>query len=218
MRNICIPSGLDAPTCEKLDAVISVTRRVARGEALFRAGDPFRELYAVRAGSFKTVVTHVDGRVQVTGFDIGGEALGLDGVYTERHTCEAIALEDSLVCVIPFHLLELLCREVKTMQRHVHKMMSGEIVRESGLMLMLGNMRAEERVAAFLLSLSRRMKARGFSASDFQLRMTREDLGSYLGMKIETVSRTFSKLHRQHVIDTHGRHVRILDMDALQRV
>jgi CRP/FNR family transcriptional regulator len=218
MRNICMPSGLDADAYAKLDAVICTSKRVRRGEALYRAGAPFQSIYAVRVGSFKTVVTHTDGREQVTGFDLAGEALGLDGVFTEHHTCDAIALEDSVVCIIPFHLLELLCREVRVMQRHVHKMMSGEIVRESGLMMLLGNMRADERVAAFLLNISQRMKARGYSPVEFNLRMTRDELGSYLGMKLETVSRTFSRFQREALIDARGRLVKILDVERLKAV
>ncbi len=218
MRNICMPSGLDADAYAKLDAVICTSKRVRRGDALYRSGTAFNNIYAVRAGSFKTVVNHPDGREQVTRFDIAGEALGLDGVYTDQHTCDAIALEDSVVCIIPFHLLELLCREVRVMQRHVHKMMSGEIVRESGQMMLLGNMRADERVAAFLLNISQRMKARGYSSTEFNLRMSREELGSYLGMKLETVSRTFSRFHREALIDAHGRLVRILDIERLKAV
>ncbi|MCP1118981.1 helix-turn-helix domain-containing protein [Robbsia andropogonis] len=218
MRNICMPEGLDANAYAKLDAVICTSRRVRRGEALYRSGEAFHNLYAVRLGSFKTVVAHPDGREQVTRFDLAGEALGLDGVYTDEHTCDAIALEDSVVCIIPFHLLELLCREVRLLQRHVHKMMSGEIVRESGQMMLLGNMRADERVAAFLLNISHRMKQRGYSASEFQLRMSREELGSYLGMKLETVSRTLSRFKRDALIAATGRRVRLLDIPRLEAI
>lgn len=216
MRDICMPPGLDAHAYEKIDAVICTSKRVMRGEALYRAGTPFTNLYAVRVGSMKTVTTLADGLEQITRFDLTGDALGFDGVYNDVHTCDAIALENSVVCIIPFPLLELLCREVRVMQRHVHKMMSGEIVRESGQMLMLSTMRAEQRVAAFLLSISQRMKVRGYSASEFNLRMTREELASYLGMKIETVSRSFSRLQREALIDVHGRLVHILDMDRLK--
>nr|WP_235837894.1 helix-turn-helix domain-containing protein [Chitinasiproducens palmae] len=218
MRAVCMPDGLSAEELSRLDEIICLSRRVSRGEALYRSGDTFSNLYAVRAGSFKTVVTHDDGREQVTGFAIAGEPLGLDGISDESHGCDAIALEDSIVCVIPFHLLEMLCRESRAVQRHVHRMMSSEIVRESALMMLLGNMRADERVATFLLGLSKRLEARGYSASEFNLRMTRDELGSYLGMKLETVSRTFSKLQRQALISTQGKSVRLLDTDGLRRV
>lgn len=218
MRNICMPPGLDADAYEQLETVICTSKRVRRGENLYRSGAPFQSIYAVRVGSFKTVVTHSDGREQVIGFDLAGDALGLDGVFTEQHTCDAVALEDSVVCIIPFHLLEMLCREVGLMQRHVHKMMSGEIVRESGLMMLLGNMRADERIAAFLLNISQRMKVRGYSSTEFNLRMTRDELGSYLGMKLETVSRTFSRFQREALIDARGRQVKILDMERLKAI
>lgn len=218
LRRLCMPSDLTSGDLGRLDAIITTSRTIKKGEALYRAGNEFQSIYAVRAGSFKTVVMHRSGREQVTGFHIAGEPLGLDGIYGGTHGCDAIALEDSSVCIIPFQLLEILCRELKVMQHHVHKLMSGEIVRESGLMMMLGNMSAEERVAAFLLNMSSRLAARGYSSSEFNLRMTRDEIGSYLGMKLETVSRMFSKFHRDHLIDTHGKQVRILDMEGLRNV
>jgi CRP/FNR family transcriptional regulator, anaerobic regulatory protein len=218
MQSLCMPSDLSAPELARLDSMISTSRQIKRGEALYRAGDAFRSVYAVRAGCFKTVIMHRDGQEQVTGFHLAGEVLGLDGVSADRHGCDAIALEDSTVCIIPFHLLESVCHDVKAMQHHLHRMMSGEIVRESGLMLLLGTMTAEQRLAAFLLNLSTRMKARGYSASEFSLRMTREEIGSYLGMKLETVSRMFSKLHKEGVLDTRGKLIRILNPERLAEV
>lgn len=218
MQRICMPSDLSPVEYERLDAIICSTRSVSRGETLFRCSDPFQSLYAVRSGCFKTIVMHREGHEQVTGFHLPGDALGLDGVSADRHTCDAIALEDSVVCIIPFDLLELLCREVRALQHHVHRVMCGEIVRESNLMMMLGTMTAEQRVAAFLLNLSTRMKARGYSPAQFVLRMTREEIGSYLGLKIETVSRMFSRLQKAGVIDARGRDVRILDQARLEEV
>ncbi|SAL84585.1 Crp/FNR family transcriptional regulator [Caballeronia terrestris] len=215
MQQICMPRGLSPAEMTRLDSVICSTRMLKRGETLYRAGDDFQSVYPVRTGCFKTVVMHRDGQEQVTGFHLAGDALGLDGVCTDHHSCDAIALEDSVVCIIPFDLLELLCREVKVMQHHVHRLMSGEIVRESGLMMMLGTMTAEQRVAAFLLNLSTRFKARGYSSAEFVLRMTREEIGSYLGLKLETVSRMFSKLQKAGVVDTHGKEIHILDHAGL---
>jgi len=218
LRRLCMPTDLSTGDFGRLDAIITSTRNIKKGESLYRTGNDFQSIYAVRAGSFKTVVMHRSGREQVTGFHIAGEPLGLDGIYGGSHTCDAIALEDSSVCIIPFQLLEVLCRELKVMQHHVHKLMSGEIVRESGLMMMLGNMSAEERVAAFLVNMSSRLAARGYSASEFHLRMTRDEIGSYLGMKLETVSRMFSKFHRDGLIETHGKQVCILDLEGLRSV
>jgi CRP/FNR family transcriptional regulator len=218
MRSICMPPELSADELARLDSVICTTRSIKRGETLYRAGDTFHSIYAVRVGSFKTVVMHRDGPEQVTGFQIAGEALGLDGVCAGNHNFDAIALEDSIVCIIPFAQLEVICREMKSMQHHIYQMMSSEIVRESSQMMLLGTMTAEQRVATFLLNLSRRFKARGFSAAEFHLRMTREEIGCYLGMKLETVSRMFSKFQRERLVHASGKTVRIVDPEGLARV
>ncbi|SAL82959.1 Crp/FNR family transcriptional regulator [Caballeronia arvi] len=218
MQRVCMPADLSTDDYARLDALICSTRTVRRGETLYRCGDAFQSVYAVRSGSFKTVVMHRDGHEQVTGFQLAGDALGLDGISADRHGSDAIALEDSVVCIIPFDLLEVLCREVRAIQHHVHRLMSSEIVRESSLVMLLGTMTAEQRVAAFLLNLSTRMKARGYSPSQFVLRMTREEIGSYLGLKIETVSRMFSRLHKLGVVDARGKEVRIVDQAALESV
>ena len=218
VRATCMPETLTPSELARLDSIICSTRTIRRGESLYRANDTFQSVYAVRSGSFKTVVMHRDGREQVTGFNLAGEMLGLDGVHTERHSCDAIALEDSSVCIVPFSVLEGLCHEMKAMQQHVHRMMSGEIVRESGLMMLLGTMTAEQRVAAFLLNLSQRLKTRGYSAAEFNLRMTREDMGSYLGTTLETVSRTLSRFQKRGLIDTQGKFIRIVDLEGLRAV
>ena len=210
--------GLNPDEMEKLDNVISSRRRVKRGTALFDTGDNFTSLYAVRSGCFKTCVTTADGRDQVTGFQMTGEIIGLDGIVSDRHSCDAVALEDAEVCVMPFDQVEELSREFTTLQHHVHKIMSREIVRDHGDMLLLGSMRAEERLAAFLLNLVQRLHARGFSQSELILRMTREEIGSYLGMKLETVSRTFSKFVEEGIIEVKQRYVHIKDTDALRRI
>ncbi len=218
LRELCLPIGLEADELKKLDELVSTRRRLKRGDHLYRAGQTFESIYAIRSGFFKTDVLIEDGRDQVTGFQMTGELLGLDGISSELHTCNAIALEDSEVCAIPFSHLEGLSREIHTLQHHFHKVMSREIVRDHGVMLLLGSMRAEERLAAFLLNLTQRLQARGFSASALVLRMTREEIGSYLGLKLETVSRTFSKFQEEGILEVKQRDIRILDQNALQRV
>ena len=216
LRQLCLPVGLSRDNLDRLDTLVGARRTVARGESLFSAGDGFVSLYAVRTGFFKTCVSSADGRDQVTGFQMTGELLGLDGISTEIHTCDAVALEDSQVCIIPFAQLEALSREFSELQHQFHKIMSREIVRDHGVMLLLGSMRAEERLAAFLLNLTQRLQARGFSASSLVLRMTREEIGSYLGLKLETVSRTFSKFQNDGMLDVKQRQIRILDQGKLQ--
>ena len=149
---------------------------------------------------------------------MAGEIIGLDGIVNDHHTCDAVALEDAEVCVMPFDRIEELSREITALQRHVHKIMSREIVREHGVMLLLGGMRAEERLAAFLLNLVQRLHARGFSSSELVLRMTREEIGSYLGLKLETVSRTLSKFVEDGIVEVQQRHIRIVSQDALKRI
>ena len=218
LRELCMPVGLNDDQLKRIDDVVAVRRKIKRGATLFRNGEQFTSLFAIRTGFFKTCVATEDGRDQVTGFQMAGEIIGLDGIVNDHHTCDAVALEDAEVCVMPFDRIEELSREVNALQHHVHKIMSREIVREHGVMLLLGSMRAEERLAAFLLNLVQRLHARGFSQSELVLRMTREEIGSYLGLKLETVSRTFSKFVEEGIVEVRQRHVRIVNSDALKQL
>ncbi|HEY1092219.1 MAG TPA: helix-turn-helix domain-containing protein, partial [Burkholderiaceae bacterium] len=221
LRELCLPSSpvsLTQQEFARLDALVATRRKLRRGETLFRCGEAFSAVYAVRTGFFKTRVSSEDGRDQVTGFQMAGELLGLDGISTDQHNCDAVALEDSQVCVIPYAQLEALSREFTQLQRQFHRIMSREIVRDHGVMLLLGSMRAEERLAAFLLNLAHRLQARGFSPSALVLRMSREEIGTYLGLKLETVSRCFSKFQEDGVLQVKQRQIRILDQDALERL
>ncbi|WP_052420903.1 helix-turn-helix domain-containing protein [Paraburkholderia ferrariae] len=218
MARMCAVRCEDTQALERLNDAVQCVRTVKQGHALYLAGDDFRSIYAVRAGSFKTVVRHREGHEQVTGFAIVGDTLGIDGIAGGQHACEVVALEDSSVCVMPFSLLEVLAREVKAIQRHIHHLLGAEIVRESSLMMLLGTMTAEERVATFLADLSQRWQARGYSAAAFTLKMTRAEIGNYLGLKLETVSRMMTKLHKSGLIEPHGKEIRILDLDGLRNV
>ncbi len=213
-----MPLGLNSAEMQRIDEVVSQRKKISKGDRLFRSGDKFNALFAIRTGFFKTCISSEDGRDQVTGFQMAGEIMGLDGIVSDHHTCDAIALEDAEVCVMPFEHIEELSREINALQHHVHKIMSREIVREHGVMLLLGSMRAEERLAAFLLNLVQRLHARGFSQSELVLRMTREEIGSYLGLKLETVSRTFSKFVEEGIVEVKQRHVRILNAEALKNL
>jgi len=218
LREVCMPVGFDDQDMRRLDDLVTVRRRIKQGGHLYSTGDGFTSLYAIHSGFFKTTNTTEDGREQVTGFQMAGEMIGLDGIFSEKHSCNAIALEDAEVCVIPFARMEDICREMPQIQRHIHKIMSREIISEHAVMMLLGNMRAEERLAAFLLNLVQRLHERGYSRSELILRMTREEIGSYLGMKLETVSRTFSKLSQLGMIEIKNRYVHILDPDALEHI
>ena len=218
LRELCLPVGFSDALLERLDNLVAARRSVRRGDTLFRSGERFEAVYAVRAGFFKTRVAPHDGRDQVTGFQMAGELLGLDGISTDRHICDAVALEDSQVCIIPYAPLEQLAREYPELQRQFHKILSREIVRDHVVMTLLGSMRAEERVAAFLLNLTQRLKDRGFSPTSLLLRMTREEIGTYLGLKLETVSRCFSKLQDDGVLRVRQRHIQVLDPAALEQL
>ena len=218
MRELCLPAGLRADEMAAFEQMVYTRKKIRRSENLFHSGDAFQSLYAIRSGFFKTRVATEDGRDQVTGFHMAGELMGIDGIGTDRYNSDAIALEDSEVCVIPYTRLEELFNKFPVLQRHFHKVMSREIVRDHGIMLLLGSMRAEERLATFLLNLSKRFTARGYSASEFILRMTREEIGSYLGLKLETVSRTFSKFQDDGLLGVHQKHIRIADTAGLKGI
>jgi len=216
LRELCLPVGLNDEEVGALGEVVVHKRKIPRGGYLHRTGTKFQVLYAVKSGFLKTCILEEDGRQQVTGFHMTGELLGLDAISADVHTCDAIALEDSEVCEIPFSKLEDISRTIPSLMHHFHKIMSREIVRDHGVMLLLGSMKAEERLASFLLNMSRRFAIRGYSETDFNLRMTREEIGSYLGLKLETVSRAFSKLQEEAIISVNNKHVRILNLERLK--
>ncbi len=218
LRELCLPAGLDTGEMEQMDRLVTRRRRLKRGADLYRAGEALAALYAIRSGFMKSCVLHDDGREQVAGFHMAGDLLGLDAIGGGSHTCDTVALEDTEVCEIPFASLEQLSRELPSLQHQLHRIMSREIVRDYGVMLLLGSMSAEERLAAFLLNLSQRFAARGYSPSEFRLRMTREEMGSYLGLKLETVSRTLSAFQERGLLSVRQKQVRILDASGLKAV
>jgi CRP/FNR family transcriptional regulator len=191
-------------------------RRVRQGEFLFRSGSQFHCLYVVRAGMFKTILIDSEGREQVTGFHMTGEVLGLDGIESERYQSSAVALEDSEVWEISFARMEALCLQDRALQRMLHRLMSREIQRDYLMMLLLGSMSAEERLAAFLVNLSQRLTERGYSPVRFVLRMSRREIGSYLGLTLETVSRVFSRFQRDGLIRAELKAVELKDLERLR--
>jgi CRP/FNR family transcriptional regulator len=217
LRDLCLPCGLTGTETESLDRLMFARRKVAAGHTLYRPGDRFQFVYAVRSGTFKSSLTVAEGREQVTGFHMAGELMGLDGLANGVHASSATALEDTEVCAIQYSHLSELAAQSGNLQMVLARLMSREIVREHSLMVLLGSMNAEERLAAFLLNMSQRLKARGYSPSEFHLRMSRAEIGSYLGMKLETVSRTFSAFQHQGLLEVDKKHVRITDVDGLTR-
>ena len=218
LRELCLPIGLDGEGIDKLDHLVSRRRHLRRGDHAFRVGNQFQFLYAIRTGFFKTYELQEDGQEHITGFHMTGEIIGMDAISSDHNTCNAVALEDSDLCEIPFSQLESLCREIPALQHQFHKLMSREIIRDHGIMMLLGGMRAEERLAAFLLNLSQRYAARGYSATQFHLRMTRAEIGHYLGMKLETVSRTLTRFQELGMITVNNKFVELHDAAKLRQL
>lgn len=218
LRELCLPVGLNLKEIEQLEDIVSTRRRIKRGEALYRAGDKFDALYAVRLGFLKSAVMSSDGREQVTSFHMSGDIVGLDGIASQVYSSDLIALEDTEVCVLPKEKLDELTQSMHVWGAHFQKLLAREIVRQNGVMLLLGSMHAEERLAAFILNLSLRFEQRGYSRSEFVLRMTRAEIGSYLGLKLETVSRVLSRFSHDNFIIVNQKHVQILNFDGLRNI
>ena len=214
-RKMCVPQGLSADEFNQVEVAFRARREVKAGHLLLRCGEKFASLFAVRKGFFKSYVALEDGNEQVTGFQMSGEILGMDGIASGHHTCNVIALEDSEVCIKPFRRFEELAHKIPLLQRHFYKIMSHEVVIQKDVNIVLGGKGAEARVAAFLLNLVDRLHARGLSQSELLLRMTRQEIGGYLGVKHETVSRVFSKFSKNGLLEVSHRSIRILRMDLL---
>ena len=211
MHHLCLPMGLGEPDMKKLDQIIARRRKIPKHSLLFRSDEPFTNLYAIRLGHFKTFQLSPNGEEQITGFQMAGELLGMDAIGSEQHRCDAIALEDSEVCEIPYLRLEELFGHMPTLLHHFHRMMSQEITREQDVMLLLGTMRAEQRFAAFLVNLASRYAARGYAPYNFQLRMSREEIGNYLGLTIESISRLLSRFKKNGLLRVANREIEMLD-------
>jgi CRP/FNR family transcriptional regulator len=218
MRELCLPVGLEQDALQQLDQLVTNRVRLKKGQVLYRAGDPFSALYAIRMGSCKTTVLAENGHEQVVGYHMLGDVIGMDGIGTDRHGCQAVALEDGEYCVLPFDRLDELARTIEPLRRNLYQFLSRKISRDHSVMLLLGSMRAEDRLVAFLLNLSQRYRERGYSSTEFVLRMSREEIGSYIGLTLETVSRLFSHLQEEGLIQVQGRAVKLLDIRTLKHL
>ncbi len=218
LRDQCLPLSLGADDMRALELGVKSHRKLSKGEYLYRVGDPFRSLFAIRSGSTKNYEITTDGSVQITGFHLPGELLGMDAISSEQHPCDVVALETTEVCELPFAKLEVLARELPGLQHQLLRLMSREIADEEILLVMLGRMKAEERLAAFLLSFSRRLQRLGNSSTVLHLPMSRQDLGDYLGLALETVSRLFSRFQEDKLITIQGRNIKLLDAERLKNI
>jgi CRP/FNR family transcriptional regulator, anaerobic regulatory protein len=218
VRELCLPVGFKPKELEQLNQVVSFRMQLKRGQHVYEAGEKFKYLYAVRSGCCKTSILDADGHEQITGFHLPGDLIGMDGINDDVYICEAIALENSQVCAIPLSGLEELSTELPGLSHQVFRILSKGIVQELQAKLLLAQMTAEQRLAAFLLNLSERYAARGFSPRRFHLRMKREEIGNFLGIQLETVSRLFSKLAAQGIITVKSKDIEILDITAIKRL
>ena len=218
VRRLCLPAGLSPSDIDRLELITRRKKIVKAGEPLYRAGDPFANLYAIRSGSFKTAVIAADGDTQVTHFALPGELLGLDGYSDRCHPSYAEALEDSSVCVLPFSQLETLAQQVPALQQQIYSIFSEELKQENDILMLLGKRSADTRLAALLINISSRYARRGYSASQFVLSMPRTDIANYLGLTAETVSRLFSRFQKEKLIHASGRMVEILDLVGLSEL
>ncbi|BFM15207.1 transcriptional regulator Anr [Maricurvus nonylphenolicus] len=216
LNAICLPISLHITDIDKLDEIIQRGRPLQKGEFLYRAGEPFQSVYAIRSGTIKSIRVTNDGLEQVTGFYLPGEIVGMDGLAQNQYSNSAMALETSAVCEIPFTRLEELSLQIPSLQRHFFQLMSKEITEDQQLITLLSKNSAEERVASLLLSISTRNANRQLSALEFRLPMSRADIGNYLGLTIETVSRVFSRFQKQDILSVDKKEISILDIDALR--
>ncbi len=216
LSQLCLPRGLNKADFAKVAAIVERERPLEKGEPLFKLGQPFKSLYAVRTGSVKVYLPTNDGGEQIVGFHMPGELLGFDAMGHDEHTCTAVALEDSSVCELPYAQLHKIAKQVPGLSEHFMTLMSNEIADEHKMMLMLGKKSAEERTAIFLLSLSARFSQRGFSPNQFNLTMSRLDMGNYLGLAVETISRCVSHMQDEKIIEADRKYIHILDMPRLR--
>jgi CRP/FNR family transcriptional regulator len=215
---LCLPRGMGMSDVARLDEVVKRQRKLLQGQHLFREGDESHMIYAVRNGAIKTCNTTREGSEQVLGFHLPGELLGLDGLEDDRHHCGALALEDSIVCELPLDGLEALCHSLPGLYQQMLRILGREIGDEHEMLLLLGKKHAEARLAAFLLNLSARFSDRGQSGAAFDLPMSRQDIGNYLGLAVETVSRLFARFQEENLLVADRRHVTLNDFERLRSI
>ncbi len=218
LKELCFPRGMDQSDLDKLDEVINRNRPLQKNEHLYREADPSRAIYAIRSGCVKTVVESPSGDEQIVGFHLPGELVGFDGFATDSHTCTALALETTSVCELPLDNLEKLCASIPGLQRQMRRIMGLEVNNEHDMLLLLGKMNADEKLATFLLNLAARMRERHWKESEFNLAMPRQDIANYLGLAVETVSRLFAQFQERGLIRVDKRHITITDMSALKQI
>ena len=218
LHELCLPHGLANDDLKRLENTIKRPRPIHKGDYMFRMGDPCHSLYTVHSGSIKTLISTDEGEEQIMGFHLPGELFGLDGLETDIHTCSAVALETTSLCELPLNQFDSLCHAIPGLSHQLHRLIGKEVTTEHEMLFLLGKKDAEERLSSFLLSISNRLHARGFSATEFNLSMSRQDIGNYLGLALETVSRQFTHFQDEGIISVERRHIAINDMERLKKI
>lgn len=216
LADLCLPYGMDSDEVNQLDEVLERKKPYQKGEHLFRAGDKSGSIFAVRSGALKSYYVTKNGTEQVLGFTLPGELVGFDGLSGDSYSSASVALEISSICELPYNQLEKLSHKLPGLQKQIMRLVGKEFTLENQLLMMLGHLSAEEKLAAFLLSLSTRYKTRGLSGDEFYLQMSRQDIGNYLGLAIETVSRLFARFSEEKLLTVNRKHIKIINQAKLE--
>lgn len=218
LGHVCIPVGMAAADVQQLDKLVQERIRLPKSAPLYTQLDKLDSIYSVRYGSVKTQIEDAAGHMQITGFHLPGEMIGLDGMLHGQHVSTALAMEDTEVCVIRLSQIDHIAAQLPSLQHQMRRLMSRELERSYQMLASLGSLQSEQRLAGFLLNLSQRYAALGYSSTEFVLRMTREEIGNFLGLTLETTSRLFSRLARENLIAIRQREVKLLDIPALKQL
>lgn len=218
MASLCIPFTLSNNELDQLDEIIERKKPIQKGEQVFKSGDPLKSLFAIRSGTIKSYTITEQGDEQITGFHLAGDVIGFDGIHSQSHQSFAQALETSMVCEIPYTTLDELSGTMPSLRQQIMRLMSNEIMSDQEMILLLSKKNDEERLAAFISNLASRFGSRGFSPKEFRLTMTRGDIGNYLGLTVETISRLLGRFQKADLIEVKGKYITILNFEELNQL
>jgi len=213
--HLCLPVALNKTEIESLDDIIERKKPLHKGDLLVKSGDVFRSLFAVRTGSFKSFVTNAEGEEQITGFHFPGDIIGFDALRENKHQSYTQALETAMVCELPYDTLDEMSVQFPKLRHQIMSFMSAEIKQDHNMIMLLNKRTAEERLLYFISHLSQRFEVRGFSNKEFHLTMTRNEIGNYLGLTIETISRLLGRFQKENIIQVDGKLITIIDFDEM---
>jgi len=215
LSQLCLPSGFSQHDFDQFEKIVRHERTLKKGEVLYKQGQPLKSLYIVHAGLAKVYLLDGDGDKQIVGFHMPGEMLGFDAIENDIHSCTAEAQEDSRICELPYDQLNELCHQVPALNKNFMALMSHDMTNKHDMMLMLGKKTGDARVAILLLNMAARFHARGYSATEFNLNMSRQDMSNYLGLAVETISRFITHMQDEKIIEVDRKYIHILDMSKL---